>query len=67
MSKPYSLIQKNQFITEIKVYKIIIKSGDCLRLLKKYDIAIKTYDEAIKLNSKDALCFNNKGIPIENQ
>ncbi|OAV75338.1 lipoprotein NlpI [Bacteroidales bacterium Barb7] len=42
-------------------YKILIRKGNYLYHLEKYDEAVECYDEAIKLNSGNGTAWNNKG------
>jgi tetratricopeptide (TPR) repeat protein len=43
-----------------------INKGNDLGYLKKYDEAIKAYDEAIRLDSNNVLAWYTKGIALDN-
>ena len=39
-----------------------VSRGIAYRKKKQYDLAIKDYDQAIRLNPNDSAAFNNRGI-----
>jgi len=46
--------------------KKFLKKGNDFINLKRYEDAIKCYDEALKINPEDAFAWNNKGIALDN-